>query len=581
MGTMGTNTEGTTTVEHQERMFPPPHESQIKAERDLVALGIAVCAICLFVATGGTVLPDVIRSFDTGTQAPSHLLATALFLNIALIIFSWRRYRQLREEIAIRMQAERDARRLSATDPLTGCLNRRAMAEHSERQRHEANANGEALAYVLIDVDNFKQINDMHGHTVGDAVLLEFARRVQEVLPGGVNLARIGGDEFGFTYPYDPATPERVEDLVLRIYEKLSRPIETETNSMELAISIGMATDYEKDRFNPLVNSAADLMQFADIAMYHAKKQGKNRFFWFEPSMESELRFRNELETGIRRGLTEGEFVPYYEQQIDIETGEIVGFEMLARWRSPQFGLVSPEIFIPIAEEMGVISDLSDQLMDRAFIDANEWSDDITLSINISPVQLRDPWFAQKLLKRLVQAQFPPHRLDIEITESCLHENIGLVRSMITSLRNQGVRVSLDDFGTGYSSLEQLRTLPFDRLKIDRSFISELASPMGNSRIVDAIVSIGRGLDMPITAEGIEDEEILAALQRMGDLKGQGYLYGRPEPADEVRERLGEKGLLGELSEGEPALTQTPKAGIEGDAEPEPGDTGQVRSRAS
>jgi EAL domain-containing protein (putative c-di-GMP-specific phosphodiesterase class I) len=260
--------------------------------------------------------------------------------------------------------------------------------------------------------------------------------------------------------------------------------------------------------------------------------------------MENELRFRNELETGIRRGIAKGEFVPFYEQQIDLDTGELVGFEMLARWRSPQLGLVSPEIFIPVAEEIGLISDLSEHLMRQAFTDARSWDEALTLSINISPVQLRDPWFAQKLLKLLVEHSFPAQRLEIEITESCLHDNIGLVRSMITSLRNQGVKVSLDDFGTGYSSLEQLRSLPFDRLKIDRSFIKDLTENEGKSGIVDAIVSLGRGLEMPITAEGIEHEDILVALRKMGQFKGQGYLYGRPETAEQVRQRLSIAGRL-------------------------------------
>ncbi|MEO1047797.1 MAG: EAL domain-containing protein [Pseudomonadota bacterium] len=523
--------------------------SNNKAERDLVALGIAFAAICMFVATGGTVLPEVVRSLSQGEAAPSDPLVNAMLLNIALVIFSWRRYRQLREEIATRKAAETHARQLSTIDPLTGCLNRRAMTQLAESTRRNANPNGRALAYIMIDIDNFKQINDMNGHLVGDTVLVECAKRIRAILPKEASFARLGGDEFACTLDYDPATPERIEDLVIRIYEAIADPIKTENGEIDVALSIGISTDYDEHGFNPLVKSSDELMQYADIAMYHAKKQGKNRFFWFEPSMESELRFRNQVETGIRRGLAEGEFVPYYEQQIDIETGEIVGFEMLARWQSPNLGLVSPEIFIPVAEEMGVISDLSDQLMDQAFEDAAEWADNLTLSINISPVQLRDPWFAQKLLKRLVEAKFPPHRLDIEITESCLHENISVVRSMITSLRNQGVRVSLDDFGTGYSSLEQLRTLPFDRLKIDRTFIGELASPDGNSRIVDAIVSIGRGLDMPITAEGIETEQILDALRNIGDLKGQGYLYGQPEPAQDVRERLEMHGLLGSQSE--------------------------------
>lgn len=534
-----------------------------KAERDLVALGIAFGAICLFVATGGSALPGVIRSLTTGGPGPSHLLVNALLLNIALVIFSWRRYRQMREEIGIREAAEREARYLSETDPLTGCLNRRAMASYSESLRNEANQQGRALAYIMIDADNFKQINDMYGHGAGDDALVDFAERIRSVIPKDACLARLGGDEFAVATSYDPAQPERVEDLVIRIYEKMALPITTEKATVEMAVSMGLATDYGDQGFNPQITDTSALMKYADIAMYQAKKQGKNRFCWFEESMESELRRRNELETGIRRGLIEGEFEPFYEQQIDIETGEIIGFEMLARWRSSQFGLVSPEVFIPIAEEIGLISELSEELMERAFLDASEWDAGISLSINISPIQLRDPWFAQKLLKRLFEANFPPNRLEIEITESCLHENIGMVRTMITSLQNQGVRVSLDDFGTGYSSLEQLRSLPFNRLKIDRTFISELSELDGKSRIVDAIVSLGRGLDMPIIAEGIENEDILKALRQIGDLKGQGYLYGKPETAEAVRERLSTKGLLspsvtarGEVPVDQPSLQE-------------------------
>jgi len=518
---------------------------RLGSERDLVALGIAVAAIFLFVATGGAVLPDVFASaFDDG-RAPDALLANALLLNIALIIFGWRRHRQLKSEIEIRRKAESLARELAETDPLTGCLNRRSMAHVTNSQRMRARERGQALAFVMLDLDNFKQINDMRGHAAGDMVLLEFASRVCSVLPRDARLARLGGDEFAFVTAYDPATPERIDDLVIRLFEILGAGFTIEGITYEVTMSLGIATDQSRAGASPEELDAHTLMQQADMAMYHAKKHGKNRFFWFEKSMETELRFRNELEAGIREGLAKGEFEPFYEQQIDLETGQLVGFEMLARWHSPQFGLISPEIFIPIAEEMGVIAELSEQLMERAFTDAAEWSEALTLSINISPLQMRDPWFAQKLLKLLVAKNFPPHRLDIEITESCLHENISMVRSMITSLRNQGVRVSLDDFGTGYSSLEQLRSLPFDRLKIDRSFISELAKSKDGSRIVDAIISLGRGLDMPITAEGIENESILEALKNIGPLKGQGYLYGRPETAEQVRKRLAKQGQLG------------------------------------
>jgi EAL domain-containing protein (putative c-di-GMP-specific phosphodiesterase class I) len=294
---------------------------------------------------------------------------------------------------------------------------------------------------------------------------------------------------------------------------------------------------------------AETLLNRADIAMYHAKKSGRNRHCWFAMQFADELRFRNELENAIRVGIPAGEFVPYYEQQIDLKSGHLTGFEMLARWNSPRFGLVSPEVFIPVAEEIELISDLSETLIRQALVDARDWHPSLTLSVNISPIQLRDPWFAQRLLRLLVESGFPSGRLEIEITESCLHENINAVRAMIVSLRNQGIRVSLDDFGTGYSSLAQLRSLPFDRLKIDRSFVTEMTRDGGNSELVRAIISLGRGLALPVTAEGIEDLEVLAALQDMGTIKGQGFLYGRPEDAAATRHRLSELNLLADLIE--------------------------------
>ena len=513
-------------------------------ERDVVALGIAVAAVLLLIATGGAVLPSAVRSLLGDGSAPDRLLVSALLLNLALIIFGWRRYRELTREIKERRRAEEQARLLAATDPLTHCLNRRSMIEVTEGMRSAALERGDALAYCMIDLDNFKQINDMYGHTCGDAVLVKLCEKLRTLLPREARLARLGGDEFAFVMPYPVGHTDRLDDLVIRLFASVAEPLEVNDVTLEMTVSIGLATDHDDEGALGPVVEAGTLMDRADMALYHAKKQGRNRHFWFEASMENELRFRNQLETGIRRGIAQQEFVPFYEQQIDIDSGELVGFEMLARWQSEQLGLVSPEIFIPIAEEMGLITQLSEQLMDRAFADAREWDDSLTLSVNISPVQLRDPWFAQRLLKRLVASNFPPRRLEIEITESCLHENVGLVRSMITSLRNQGVQISLDDFGTGYSSLEQMRSLPFDRIKIDRSFISELREPSGQSRLVDAIIAMGRGLDLPLTAEGVEDEEILNALRTMGKLKAQGYVYGKPETADKVRRRLSATGKL-------------------------------------
>jgi diguanylate cyclase (GGDEF)-like protein len=527
-----------------------------RAERDIVALGIAAAAILMFVGTGGSVLPQVARAWMGIGSGPDRMLVNAMLLNIALIIFGWRRYSELMREIAERKAAEERARLLAETDPLTGCLNRRSVTRATDELIGAAHDSGRALAFVMVDLDNFKMVNDVNGHRAGDTVLLVTAERIADLLPAEGLVARLGGDEFACAILYDEGSPDRIDQLVTRLIDQVSQPVDCDGMSLEVTVSVGISTSAAPGKTGRA--DAETLMHRADIAMYHAKKKGKNRYFWFEAPMESELRIRSELESGIRRGIRNGEFVPYYEQQIDLESGELTGFEMLARWQSPQLGLVSPDVFIPVAEDMGVIGELSQDLIAQALEFAKEWAPHLTLSVNISPIQMRDPWFSQKLVKLLVEHNFPPKRLDIEITESCLHENVGVVRSMITSLRNQGVTISLDDFGTGYSSLAQLRSLPFDRLKIDRSFVTELKDADASSKIVRAIISLGDGLDLPITAEGIEDGQILETLKSMGRLKGQGYHYGQPEPADAVRARLREAGLLlarAQADEREPAAS--------------------------
>lgn len=534
-----------------------------KADRDIVALGIATASIILFVAAGGQVVPDAVLAIMGKGLGPDKLLANAMLLNIVLLVFGWRRYRELTDEIAERRKAEERARRLAEIDPLTGCLNRRSMAERTAALCDKAAASDRAVAYVMIDLDDFKRINDVNGHAAGDEMLAQIAQRLQKCLPENALLARLGGDEFAIVTMFDPAHREHIDDLISRIYDAAGALTALSGPTIGATLSIGVASVESGGLPQDSQINVQTLMHHADIAMYHSKKQGKDRYSWFEPSMVSELRKRHELEASIRYGIAAGEFVPYYEQQIDLETGELVGFEMLARWESPKLGLTLPEVFIPIAEEMGVIGDLSEGLMIQAFADARQWDPALTLSVNISPVQLRDPWFAEKILKLLVMHNFPPQRLEIEITESCMLENVAMVRSMIENLRTQGIRISLDDFGAGYSTLEQLRTLPFDRLKIDRSFIAEVRSPHSSTKIVDAIISLGNGLKLPITAEGIEDEQILERLRTMGNMKGQGYYYGHPETAAQVRERLTRSGRLAS-----PGQSIVPEHPLRGDEQP-------------
>lgn len=531
---------------------------KLRPERDTMALGIAAAAIILFVGTGGQVVPQVVRSFASGVR-PDSVLVSALLLNVALILLGWQRYRQLTQAIFQHRTAEAEALRLAEIDPLTGFLNRRSLDDAAEALLTDCGP-GEALAYLMLDLDNFKGINDFHGHSAGDAVLKECAGRIAELLPKRSVAARIGGDEFACLVPNPANSPERIDMLAAALIESVAAPIRIAGSSIETTISIGIASSSHAPLLDTGRTIAHSLHHAADIAMYHAKKQGRNGYFWFEASMESELRFRREIEAGIRQGLVNGEFIPFYEQQIDLKTGKLVGFEMLARWNSPIYGIVSPETFIPVAEEIGAISELSQQLIAKALNDAKAWHPQLTLSVNISPIQLRDPWFAQKLLKLLVEANFPPQRLEIEITESCLHENVGVVRTLIASLKNQGVRITLDDFGTGYSSIGQLRSLPFDNIKIDRSFVTNLAENHDSETIVKAITSLGQGLGLPITAEGIENPDILSRLNGFGEYRGQGYLYGKPEPAEATERRLAKMNLLQRAGNATPVAEEKPES---------------------
>ena len=512
-------------------------KSALPAERDIVALGIIVAAVIMFVGHAGAVLPGTFRVMLGTGSGPAGYMVSAFLLNAALVIFGWRRYRELMAEVRERRASEEEARELAFTDPLTGSLNRRSIVPEVDRLIAETRAHGgSAVAFIMLDLDHFKQINDLNGHRAGDTMLITMARRVRQVLPETAKLARLGGDEFACVMRYDPRDPAMIDRIASAIISAGRQPFEVAGGELAISLSLGIACSSALP--DPCENPAEEMLHMADMAMYHAKKNGRNRYDWFEAKMERELRLRADLENGIPAGIARGEFVPFYEQQVDIETGELTGFEMLARWQSPRLGLVTPDRFIPVAEELGVIAELSESVIAQALRDAREWDPRLTLAVNISPVQMRDPWFAQRLLKLMAEARFPAERLEIEITEMCLNENIGLVRSMVTSLKNQGVSISLDDFGIGYATLAQLRALPFDRIKIDRQFIARLSRTEDTANVISTIASIGEGMNLPVTAEGIETESLRDSLRRIGTFKGQGYFYGKPETAEQVRTRL-------------------------------------------
>ncbi|MBO9712925.1 EAL domain-containing protein [Sphingomonas sp.] len=514
----------------------PTHSG--RGRQDLVTGAISVAAILMFVGTGSSVLSTTLQYYFEDGAPTDRTLVIALLLNVALILFGWRRHNALRDEVRVRAAAEERAHLLASRDPLTGFLNRRSLAEEGAAMFVRAQRRRKAMVLMMLDLDHFKTINDMHGHAVGDALLRAVAAEIASAMPPIALTARLGGDEFSCGFLFDPAQPDTVERIAERLVGRMSQPFDVEGLRLHISCSLGVArSDFECPSIDALIRSA-------DIAMYAAKKSGRNRFAWFDQSMERELQTRNELENGLRTAIPRQEIVPYFEQQIDLTTNRLHGFEVLARWEHPTRGTISPELFIPIAEETGMIAELSLSIMRQSFLAARDWDPSLSISINISPWQLRDAWLAQKIIKVLTETGFPANRLEVEITESSLFDNLALAQSIVGSLKNQGVRIALDDFGTGYSSLAHLRALPFDRIKIDKSFVMSLNENADSAAIVNAIISLGASLNLPITAEGVEDAAIEERLRGVGCAKAQGWYYGKPLSITGVRRLLAERRLL-------------------------------------
>jgi diguanylate cyclase (GGDEF)-like protein len=510
----------------------------VNARNDVVTGGVIVAGLIMFVGTGSQVMSSMVDMISGVGGGADRTLSIALLLNIALILFGWRRYRDLTNEITERTDAEQRAQTLAMRDPLTGFYNRRALSEQGADLLARTTKRQKSLAMLMLDLDHFKNVNDVHGHPIGDALLKGVAAEVAKLLPPSAIAARLGGDEFACAFAFDSDTRDIVERVAQSIVARLSQPFDAAGAHVHISVSLGIA---QSEAGCETIDA---LMRRADIAMYAAKHQGRNRHAWFDVSMERELQARNDTEVGLRNGIPRGEFVPFFEQQIDLTTGRLHGFEMLARWEHPTRGLVMPDKFIGIAEETGMIADLSLSVMRQAMVEARNWDPSLTISVNISPSQLKDPWLAQKLVKLLTETGFPAHRLEVEITESSLFENLALAQSIVGSLKNQGIKLALDDFGTGYSSLAHLRALPFDRIKIDKSFVLSILENPESAAIVNAITRLGDSLGLSVTAEGIEDAAIEERLRQLGCHKGQGWLYSRPLPIPQVRTLLAERNLL-------------------------------------
>ncbi len=506
--------------------------------RDRLGSAITVAAIVIFVATGSAVLSTSLGRLAGGGSPIDRVLLIALLLNVALILFGWRRHAEMRDAAMRQANANMRAAQLASTDPLTGFLNRRALIEEGGAMIAQANRRHKVVALMLLDLDHFKRVNDMYGHGIGDGLLRHIADELAAAMPSVALAARLDGDEFGCAFLFDPSVPQTVDRVAESLMSRMARPFIVDGLELHVTASIGIArTDVD----SPSIDA---LMRSADIAMHAAKQGGRRQYVWFDASMERELRDRNQVEVGLRTAIPQHQIIPYFDQQVELATGKLVGFEVLARWDHPTRGLLMPDAFLAIATEAGLVNELSFSVMRQAFAQALDWDPSLSLSVNLAPAQMKDAWLAQKLIKLLAETGFPAARLEIEITEAAMFDDLPLAQSIVASLKNQGIRVSLDDFGTGYSSLAHLRALPFDQLKIDRSFIASINDNAESAAIVTAITRLGDSLSLAITAEGIEDSATEARVRALGCARGQGYLYGRPMTAAKTRSLLAERRLL-------------------------------------
>jgi diguanylate cyclase (GGDEF)-like protein/PAS domain S-box-containing protein len=429
-------------------------------------------------------------------------------------------------DVTERRKAEARLVYMARHDALTNLPNRVHFRETVEERLASLTLDGKAFALLLFDLDHFKAVNDTLGHSVGDLLLQGVARRVKRCLPHGDVLARLGGDEFAVIHT--GADPDQVTPLVEKIIEEMRRPYEIEGRHVQIGASVGISLA-PRDGADP-----DRLLKNADLALYAAKGRGRGVHLYFEPAMDEALQSRRRLELDLREAIANDELTVFYQPLMNLETRQPSGFEALLRWRHPERGLISPGEFVPLAEDTGLIGPIGEMVLIKACADAAKWPIPAKVAVNLSPIQFRACNVLETVLSALSDSGLPADRLELEITEALLLERDENVLSTLNALRALGVGISMDDFGTGYSSLSYLRAFPFTKIKIDQSFVRDLRANDDSKAIVRAILSLGRNLNMSVIAEGIETEDDLDFLMGEGCVEGQGYLFARPRPGDEL-----------------------------------------------
>jgi len=434
---------------------------------------------------------------------------------------------RLKVEIANREESQAKSQYLAHHDSLTGLGNRLLFKEQLEEALKDVSIAPHPLAVLFLDLDGFKAVNDTLGHSVGDLLLKLVATKLRDILPRTDRIARLGGDEFAILQ-ISSTQPGSSIALAEKIIEVVGQPSSIDGHDVTVGASVGIAVAH------PGNMNTENFLKSADLAMYSAKSDGRGTYRMFDPEMDAIVQARRLLEREMRTALAQDGFRLFYQPLVNLQTKKVTAFEALMRWQHPERGMVPPSEFIPVAEEMGLIVQLGEWALRHACAEATEWPDGICVSVNLSPLQFSKGSLVSTVMSALASAGLPASRLELEITESVLLEKSERNISILNQLRDLGVRISMDDFGTGYSSIGYLRSFPFDKIKIDQSFVRDLLVDEGSLAIVRAIAGLGVSFGMTTTAEGVETEEQMRCLNLEGCIEVQGYLYSKPVPASEI-----------------------------------------------
>ncbi len=416
---------------------------------------------------------------------------------------------------------------MAYTDALTGMANRRRLEETINRLIDDRADDPAPFTIGILDLDGFKPINDLFGHSAGDEILKQIAHRLKVCLPEGSLAARLGGDEFAFALPlvFDERSARKIGEDIRSI---VSAPYDLGDRTVRLSGSFGFAIHpFGGETFSEIMGSA-------DTALYRSKKRGRNEITIYSNSVAEEMKRATQIEQALRQAIISGDVKPYFQPIVEIDSGDTVGFEALARWTDAELGFVPPDVFILIAEERGFVGSLSDTLLRQSATIALQWPENLFLSFNLSSMQLMDPTTADSILRIVGEVGLSPKRLELEITETAIMGDPDMAFEIVEQLRAKGVRISLDDFGTGQSSLGRLRDFNFDKVKIDRSFISSIENDRPSEHIIRAIIAMCAGLDLKVIAEGIEKGGQAKMLLNLGCRSGQGYLYSKAMDVSET-----------------------------------------------